>query len=388
MTGSTEVFDHVDLERLRRRHTVKWTLYGPDVLAAWVAEMDFDTAPAVRTAIIDAVEREDFGYIEADLSELTTACVEFLEAEHGWVVSPTRVFAVADVITGIANALDAFVERGSTVVVPTPAYPPFFEVVALTGRTVATAPLRLSGDRFVLDLDAIDDALAAGARSVLLCNPHNPTGRAFGHDELAELAVLVERHGARVIADELHAPLVYAPTRHVPYSTISDATAEHSVTVTSASKAFNIAGLKCAQVVTTNRADARRWRDLGVFESAGPAPLGIAASVGAFRDGRGWLHDLRAYLDGNRHQLLDLVAEHLPGVTVRLPEATYLAWLDCSQLGLDDPARRFLDRAGVAVSDGPQFGPGCEQYVRLNFATSRTLLERIVRTMGTAVDHQ
>src|SRR5690242_18323092 len=129
-----EVFDDVDIARLRRRRTVKWTLYGPDVLAAWVAEMDFDTAPVVHAAVLEAVEREDFGYVEGDLTELTTACAEFLAAEHGWVVPPTRIFAVADVLAGIATALDVFVASGVPVVIPTPAYPPFFEVVALTGR--------------------------------------------------------------------------------------------------------------------------------------------------------------------------------------------------------------------------------------------------------------
>jgi cystathionine beta-lyase len=155
--------------------------------------------------------------------------------------------------------------------------------------------------------------------------------------------------------------------------------------VTSASKAFNIPGLKCAQVVTTNHADAAQWRGLPLLQAPGPAPLGIAASVAAYRAGRSWLRDLRTYLDGNRRLLADLLAEHVPGVVGAVPEATYLAWLDCSRLGVEDPARFFLEHARVAVSDGPPFGRGCEQHVRLNFATSRALLERIVRVMGGAV---
>jgi cystathionine beta-lyase len=379
-----EGFDRVDVERLRRRRTVKWTLYGPDVLAAWVAEMDFDTAPVVHAAVADAVAREDFGYVEGDLTELTTACAGFLAAEHGWIVPPTRIFAVADVLAGISTALAVFAEPGSKVVVPTPAYPPFFEIVELSGREVVATPMRRDGLRFALDLDAIGAALAAGARTVLLCNPHNPTGRGFGAGELGALASVVEHYGARVVADEVHAPLVYAPLRHVPYSTVSNAAADHSVTVTSASKAFNVAGLKCAQVVTTNHADAARWRQLRVFEAPGPTPLGIAASVAAFRAGRSWLHGVRGYLRGNRDVLVDLLAEHLPAVSWVSGDATYLAWLDCSRLGVDDPAAFFLEHARVAVSDGPPFGPGCEQYVRLNFATSRSLLERIVVAMGKA----
>ena len=211
-------FDDVDVERLRRRRTVKWTLYGPDVLAAWVAEMDFDVAPEVRAAIVDAVEREDFGYVPGDLGVLTTACAAFLEAEYGWSVPPARIFPVADVLTGISVALDVLVAPGA-VVVPTPAYPPFFEIVELTGREVVAAPMIREDDRDTLDLHAIDVALGSGARAVLLCSPHNPTGRVFTAEELGALAEVVDRHGARVVTDEVHAPLVYEGARHIPYAT-------------------------------------------------------------------------------------------------------------------------------------------------------------------------
>jgi cystathionine beta-lyase len=377
-------FDDVDLDRLRARRTVKWSLYGPDVLAAWVAEMDFDVAPVVRQAIVDAVDREDFGYVEADLGALTGATAAFLAARHGWEVSPTRIFPIADVLIGIGAALDLHVAPEAPVVVPTPAYPPFFEVVELTRRPVIAVPLVRTATTDALDLDATDAAFASGARAVLLCNPHNPSGRVFTRDELGALASVVERHGARVVADEVHAPLVYDGARHVPYASVSDATAAHTVTVTSASKAFNLAGLKCAQVVTSNHADAARWRERKVFDVAGPTPIGIAASTAAYADGGGWLDALVAYLTANRDALGGLLARHLPGVTWHRPEATFLAWLDCTGLGYDDPARWFLDHAGVALSDGPPFGAGNEQMVRLNFATSRTLLGRIVAAMGSA----
>ena len=180
--GMTALFDDVDVERLRRRRTVKWTLYGPDVLAAWVAEMDFDVAPVVRAAVLDAVDREDFGYVEADLSALTDGVRGVPRGQYGWVVPPARIFPVADVLGGISTALDVFVAPGRGVVVPTPAYPPFFEVVELTGRPVVAAPMIRDGDRDTLDLDVIDAALAAGARAVLLCSPHNPTGPGL-HDD-------------------------------------------------------------------------------------------------------------------------------------------------------------------------------------------------------------
>ena len=378
-------FDDVDVERLRRRRTVKWTLFGPDVLAAWVAEMDFDVAPVVRAALLEAVDREDFGYLAADLSELTNACAAFLTAAHGWTVPPTRIFPVADVLTGLAGAFDLFLAAGAAVVVLTPAYPPFFEIVELTGRPAIPTPMLRRPEGDALDLDAIDAALAGGAGGVLLCNPHNPTGRVFTVDELRDLAAIVDRHGARVVADEVHAPLVYPGRAHVPYATVSDATAAHTITVTSASKAYNLAGLKCAQVIATNHDDAAQWRALRVHEVAGPTPLGVATSTAAYRDGADWLRQLVGYLDDNRRALAQLLADAIPRVGLHLPEATFLAWLDCAALGLDDPARFFLDHARVALSDGPPFGPGCEQFVRLNFATSRALLERMVGAMGDAV---
>jgi cysteine-S-conjugate beta-lyase len=377
-------FDDVDIDALRRRRTVKWSLYGPDVLAAWVAEMDYAVAPGVRSALLDAVDREDFGYVEADTSDLTIACTKFWSDAYGWDVSPARVFLVADVVSGIAVALDQVAPADRPVVLATPAYPPLFEVIELVGRPVAPVPLVDRDGRGTLDLDAIDAAFRNGARAMLLCQPHNPTGRVFEIDELTALAAVVERHGARVVADEVHAPLVYSGRRHVPYASVSTATAEHTVTVTSASKAWNIAGLKCAQVVTTNHADAKRWRELPRLAVPGPAPIGIAASVAAYR-AVPWLEELVTYLDGNRRRLGELLEAELPGVAYRAPEGTYLAWLDCSALGLEDPARFFLEEAGVALSDGPPFGVGAEHYVRFNFATSRSLLERIVRDMGAAV---
>lgn len=383
--GASSPFDEVDLDRLRRRRTVKWSLYGPDVLAAWVAEMDFDVAPPVRAALLEAVDREDFGYVPADLSALTGACAAFLLDRYGWQVPATRVFPVADVLTGMAGALDVFVEPDAPVVVPTPAYPPFFEIVELGGRRAVPSPLVRSGGRWSLDVDRIEAELASGARAVLLCNPHNPTGRVFEPSELSALATVVEHHGARVVADEVHAPLVLPGASHVPYATVSDAAASHTVTLTSASKAWNLAGLKCAQVVTSNHEDSARWRRLRVFEVAGPTPLGVAASTAAYGSGADWLDELVAYLDGNRRRLGELLATELPGVAWSPPEATFLAWLDLVGTALDDPAAHLLRHGGVAVSDGPPFGAGNDTFVRLNFGTSRELLERIVAAMGQAL---
>ena len=379
-------FDDVAVEKLLRRRTVKWTLHPPDVLAAWVAEMDFAVAPVVRAAILDAVDRQEFGYAAADHSALSAACAGFMARRYGWTVSANRVFPVADVLVGIRGALDGFSPAGCGVVIPTPAYPPFFAVVERSGRVPVQVPLLADADgRRALDLDGIDAALAGGARAVLLCNPQNPTGTVFTREDLAGLAEIVDRHGARVVADELHAPLVYPGRVHVPYPTVSDAAAAHAIVVTSVSKAWNVPGLKCAQVITPARADADGWRGLPGLAVADPTPIGMAVAEAAYTDGEPWLADLLAYLDGNRRHLADLVARELPGVGYRPPDATYLAWLDCAALDLDDPAGWFLAHARVAVNDGPPFGVGAERCVRLNFGTSRALLDEIVGRMGAAL---
>jgi cystathionine beta-lyase len=351
-------FDRVELDRLRRRRTVKWSLYGPDVLAAWVAEMDFDVAAPVRAALHEAVDRDDLGYAEADLGELTRACSAHLAALHDWEVPPSRIFPVADVLSGVAGALDLTVPAAAPVVVPTPTYPPLLEIVEGSGRPAVQVPMADAG-RAALDLDRIDAALAEGARAVLLCSPHNPRGRVFERVELPG-------------------------RRHVPYASLAGA-ADHTVTVVSASKAWNLAGLRCAQVVTSNHDDAAAWRRLPVFAVPGPTPLGIAASVAAYSAAEDWRVALVAHLGRNRELLGELLAAHLPGVRHRPPEGTYLAWLDCSALGLADPAAHFLHHGRVALSDGPPFGAGYEQFVRLNFATSPELLSRIVEQMGQAV---
>ena len=378
-------FDDVDRAALQRRRTIKWSLHGDEVLAAWVAEMDFHVAPVVRRALIDAIDREDFGYLPADLSELTEACARFISARYGWELPASRIFPVADVLSGIAGCLDVFVTEGASIVVPTPAYPPFFEIIELGGRRIVEVPGTRNEHGAALDLDAIDAALAAGAAAVLLCNPHNPTGRAYSAAELIALSEVVETHGARVISDEVHAPLVYAPRHHVPYASVSTTAAEHAVTLMAASKGWNIPGLRCAQLLLSSHRDAAIWRSLPVFKVHAATPLGIAASTAAYAEGVDWLDELVAYLDANRRRVGDVVAAELPQLGLDLPEATYLAWLDCSALGLDDPAAFLLQEAKVALSDGSAFGQGYEQHLRLNFATSRPILDEILGTITAVV---
>jgi cysteine-S-conjugate beta-lyase len=234
-----------------------------------------------------------------------------------------------------------------------------------------------------LDIGAIDEAFAAGAGCVILCHPCNPLGHSYTVEELAALSEVVERHGGLVVADEIHAPLTYPGRRHVPYASISPAAAGHTVTMVSATKAWNMAGLRCAQVIV---GDEERWESIPPLESHGASSLGIIASIAAYRDAEPWLDEVVDYLDSNRRELADLVAEFLPGAIYKMPDATYLAWIDCRPLGLEEePCQFFLDQAGVATSPGAAFGGDGPGHIRFNFATSTELMRTMLEAMGAAV---
>lgn len=376
-------FGDVDLDVLRARGTLKWSGVPRGVLAAWVAEMDFPTAPVVRDAVADAVVREEFGYPLVDEeSGLPEAVCSWMAQRHGWTITPNQVHSLPSVIRGVEIAIEFLTASGSAVVVPTPAYGPFFRVPQRVRRDVAEVPSIEDDGHYALDLDGIDDAFAAGAGSIVLCHPYNPVGRCFTRQELEALAEVVEHHGARVISDEIHAPLVFADRAHVPYASLSPTTAAHTITVTAASKAWNVPGLKCAVAITTNPEDERRWEDL-LGHAHGASTLGITASIAAFTAGEPWLDAALAYLDGTRTWLYGPLAEHLPEVRYTPPEATYLAWLDCRALELpEEPAAHLLEHGKVRIIQGNEFGSDGEGFLRLNLGTSRSVLEEVLAAIG------
>jgi cysteine-S-conjugate beta-lyase len=367
---------------LRDRAGAKWTAAGPGVLPAWVAEMDFALAEPVAAALHDAVDRGAVGYSPADArTGVARALAVFTAERWAWAPEPAHVVLVPDVMVGIELVLRTLCEDAA-VVVPTPAYPPFLDVVPLTGRALVPVPLDPDGPA-ALDLRRIDAALAAGARTVLLCQPHNPWGRVFGREELEGLRDVVLRHGARVISDEVHAPLVLPGAAHLPYGAL-EGTAAHTTTVLSAAKAWNVPGLRCAQVVTGGLDDADALRALPHTANHGPSPLGVVGALAAYRHGTPWLEEVLQRLDANRTLFGNLVAELLPGVRQRPLEATYLAWLDVRALGHQDPAGLALREGRVMVNDGARFGPGGQGHVRVNLATSPERVERIARRLATA----
>ncbi len=379
-------FDDFSPDSLRERGSVKWSQHAPGVINAWVAEMDFAAAPPVLEAIEDVVRRQEFGYpVNEEATGLQQAVAEWERARYGWEVDPARVHVLPDVLKGIELAIEQFSPTDSAVILSTPAYMPFFEVPKVVRRPIIQVPTLLVDGVRRLDCAGIDDAFAQGGGTFILCHPYNPLGRSFTPEEMLELSEVVERHRGRVVSDEIHAPLTYPGARHVPYASISQAAAGHTLTMVSASKAWNLPGLKCAQAIVSNDVDEDRWRSLSMMKTHGASTFGIRANLAAFRDGADWLAGALDYLDGNRRLLAELLEAHLPGVRYTIPEATYLAWLDCGELGLEiEPADFFLESARVAVNPGPAFGADGAGCVRFNFATSRSILEQAIEAMGAA----
>jgi cystathionine beta-lyase len=389
--------EDLSLEQLRRRGSMKWATYPADILPLWVADMDVRLAPAIATALHQAIDDGDTGYPAG--TGLAEAFKGFAARRWQWNdIDLGRVARIPDVMMGAVQVLRLVTDPGDAVVVNTPVYAPYFAFVPNDGRKIVEAPL---GDEGRIDLDALSEAFErarASSRNVayLLCNPHNPTGTVHTAEELRGVAELARRHGVRVVADEIHAPLVLPGAIFTPYLSVPGA--EDAFSLTSAAKGWNLAGLKAALVVAGPEAAADLQR-LPAEVILGSSYLGVIAHTAAFTAGDKWLDGLITGLAGNRDLLTQLIAEHLPEVRFKAPEATYLAWLDCRALGFEveertegiafasdlaGPAKMFLDQGRVAVSSGHIFGSGGSGHVRLNYATSGAILSEALSRMGRA----
>ncbi|WP_100575974.1 MalY/PatB family protein [Streptomyces sp. CB01201] len=383
-------FDVLEVPALAERQSEKWNRHPVDVLPAYIAEMDLPVAEPVLDAVRAMLERGgDLGYAYAYTTDapVQAAFARWARTRFGWRVAPERVVLFPDTMRVMEVALERFTEPGDAVVVDVPAYPPYFDAIPAAGRELVLNPMRLRGGVWRLDLEGLARAFRDGASAYFLCNPHNPTGRVFTVAELREVVRLAADHGVAVIADEVHGPLVHPGCRHVPIGSLPESSRTPLVTAASASKGWNVSGLKCAMAVPGSAADFERLMGMRPRDRDGVGILGVAASVAAFTHGGPWLETAAHYLKGNRRMLSELLECFGGDVELVPPEASYLAWLDCrglgDRLGCDDLAKFFLTRAKVAVSDGREYGQ--EGFVRLNFGTSRQLLEEMVRRMEKAV---
>ncbi|PQZ60637.1 MULTISPECIES: MalY/PatB family protein [unclassified Microbacterium] len=374
------------LAELRERSSEKWREYPADVLPLFVAETDFPLAPAISTALQRAVEIGDTGYV-ASRTPLAESFAAFAVRRYGWEPDPARMRSTADVSMGIVEILRRVTQPGERVVVTPPVYPPFYDLVAEAGAEVERVPLRDTGTGWQLDLDGIRAAFEDGATAILLCNPHNPTGTVHDRESLSALAELADEFGVAVVSDEIHAPLAQPGTGFTPFLAVSDAAQRVGYAVVSASKAFNLAGLKCALMVAADEETSAVLRGLPVEVEWRTGQFGLLAAVAAFSEESDlWLDGLLRTLDENRVLLEDLLAARLPGARYRIPDAGYLAWIDLSALEWgENPARRILKDARVALHFGPAFGAEGAGHVRLNFGTSPEILTEAIERIATLV---
>ena len=371
-------------EEARRALVLKWGDTEPGVIPAWVAEMDYALAPPITEALREAVEAGMAGYPAFDIGgELGEAYAGFSQRHFGHQVDPAHVLPSVDVTAGVRLALDVLSEPGP-MVMPVPAYAPQLAIAQITGRERADLVVDPDADRAEIDLDRLDALFAEGARTLLLTQPHNPWGRVFTREELEGVRDVVVRHGARVISDEIHAPLALPGAEHVPYLSI-EGTEDHAVAVVATSKAFNTAGLRCAQLVLPEPVARKRVLSAPMARNDSWSPLGVVAAVAAYTRGDEWLASLVERLDSQRRLLADLLETHLPQARMRPLEATYLAWIDLRAYGVADPAAVALARGRVRVAAGHDYHPGLEGHIRLNIATSPERLTEIIHRLATAL---
>ncbi|HEY7593600.1 MAG TPA: aminotransferase class I/II-fold pyridoxal phosphate-dependent enzyme [Actinophytocola sp.] len=381
------VFDELDENVLRFRPGAKWRVPGPGVLPAWIADMDFPVAEPVVASLRRYIEIGDFGYPDwpDGASPLRAAFAYRMKERYGWWPEPDHVREFTDATYAMRAMLELSTTPGDGVAVHTPGFGPFARTIERLGLRLVPLPMVDTRDGWVFDADDCARRIAEGdCRVLVLVNPHNPTGRVFTRPELLALAEVAERHDLLVISDDLHADLTYAPHRHVPFASLDPALEARTVTMYAASKAFNLAGLRC---VVGHVGDATLRQKLAA-QPPGPNVnvLGMLASLAAWTEATGWLDNVIDYLDTNRRIVAKAVAEGLPQVRHHMPEATYLSWLDCR--GLDcgpDPAAYFREQAQVELNPGSSYNPGGDGFVRLNFATPTPLLREILDRMADAV---
>lgn len=378
----------LSIEALRARRSNKWNKFPADVLPAWVADMDFSVPEPVHQAIARLVEQKDYGYsTRVGEDSVASAFAHYMNLRFGWQTDPARVLPTSELIQAIFSILMAFSEPGDGVVVQTPIYPPFLMSIDQTGRRMVDNPLRDDGTRYVLDIEGLRKQIDDRTRILLFCNPHNPTGRVMTREDLLAVGQLAVERDLLIISDEIHADLLWDGAKHIPMATLSREIADRTITITSATKSYNIPGLRCALIYFGSEDLQRRFHKVIPDRLIGQVNIfGVDATVAAWRHGLPWLETVLPRLRANRERVATFLAQELPEIHHYKPEGTYLSWLDCRGLNLPlRPYDFFAERAKVGFNDGAEFGAAHGQSVRLNFATSATILDQILERMATAV---
>ncbi len=373
------------LEELRTHRSEKWREFPNDVLPLPVAEMDFPVALPIRELLMEMVSRSDLGYL-GPIPELPLAFEKFAKDRWGWILDPNQVHIVTDVGVGVVEVLRLFTAPGDRVLISTPVYHNFNTWVQETNLAKVDVPFEQVGQEWKLDLGAVEEAYRSGVKAHLLCNPHNPLGYVYSKSELLKIAQLAREYSVIVISDEIHAPLTFSESTFVPFLSLGEDAESVGIVITAASKAWNIAGLKCAMIISQSPSMDALLKKLPIATHYRASLLGAFASAKAFSDGAEWLEAAMKALDFNRYLLRDLLDKQIPEIKYQVPNCTYLAWLDLTALNLgSNPSQILLDRGRVALSPGKAFSSRTTSFVRLNFATSPEILTEAVNRMAVAI---
>jgi cystathionine beta-lyase len=376
----------------RNSDSAKWHYFGADVLPMWVADMDFRSPEPIKRALHERIEHGVFGY-STDPAQLKEIICARMQRLYDWQIRSEDIVFLPGLVCGLNVVSRAIGERGDGVLVTEPVYPPFLSAPTNQEHVLHSASLQTQVDgqimRYNVDYDAFAAAIQPNTRLFLLCNPHNPVGRAFTRDELTRMADVCLRHKLVICSDEIHADLLLDGTRHIPIASLDPEIAQQTVTILAPSKTYNLPGLGCSLAIIQNP-ELRRQVNKA---AAGIVPhvnlLGYAAAIAAYGECDDWLDQLRAYLTANRDFLVAYLHEHMPAIRTTVPEATYLAWLDCREAGITgNPQKFFLEKAKVALNDGAVFGKGGEGFVRLNFGCTRAILTQGLEQMKEALQNR
>ena len=379
------LYDFDTIPHRRGTDCAKWDHYDEDVLPLWVADMDFRSPEPVIRLLAQRVEHGFFGYPNEykHVTDLNDAVVDWLAQRHQWQVQPEDLVFLPGVVTAFDLACHTLKPARRGVLVQTPVYPPMLDAAKNTRRLPQEMQLtRLEDGSYAIDWEAFESAFTEKTGLFILCNPHNPTGRVFRRDELERMAEICLSRGALICSDEIHADLVYSGHQHIPIASLDPEIARHTITLMAPSKTFNLAGLQCSFAIIPNQSLRRRY----VASSKGLVSwvnlFGRTAALAAYREGRSWLDQLLVYLQGNRDFMYSYIKAEMPQLSLARPEGTYLAWLDCRPANLPvNPYEFFLENARVALGDGRLFGPGGDDFVRLNFGCPRSILEEALSRM-------
>lgn len=376
------MYDFEHFPDRRNTESVKWRLYGEDVLPMWVADMDFVSPQPVIAALEERVKHGIFGYPMVT-DEMKEVVVKRMGERYNWKIDPQDLLFVPGVVSGFNLVCQTFANPGDSIIMQTPVYPPFLEAPEhANARRIEVEMTQAANGRYEIDFDAFEKAILPDTKVFMLCNPHNPVGRVFERTELDKLAEICLRHGMVICSDEIHSDLIFRGQQHIPIASLNDEIAQQTITLIAPSKTFNIAGLEYSMIICQNPEYRKKLEAARRGLIGGVNVLGLTAGISAYRDGEAWLKELLIVLEGNRDLLVRFIKQRLPKIKVYPPEATYLAWLDCRELHIEmDPCEFFMKQARVALNNGKDFGTPGEGFVRFNFGCPTAMVQEALERM-------